>query len=91
MPDKSKIYEGTFLLIYKKEVEGRKTPILEIINWDDINLGEIKWYPAWRKFCFYPNKDTVWDNKCLVELINFLNKYNKEWKENVKNIKKDIS
>lgn len=86
-----KVYEGTYLLIYKKNVEGRKTPILEIKNWDDIQLGEIKWYPAWRKFCFYTIKDTIWDSKCLVELVNFINKYNKEWRENVKNNKKDVS
>lgn len=44
-------------------------------------IGQIKWYGAWRKFCFYPNGDTIWDNKCLEQIIAFLNQVNTKKKK----------
>ena len=86
------IFECNYFMISEEIVEGRKTPILHIHSNEGYYLGDIKWYGAWRKFCFYPNQDTVWDNKCLSELLNFLEQYNKEWRnKDAKNSKKDIS
>lgn len=31
-------------------------------------LGEIKWFGAWRKYCFYPQIATVFDYTCLQDL-----------------------
>jgi hypothetical protein len=28
-------------------------------------IGEIKWYSAWRQYCFYPNHSTIWNIDCL--------------------------
>lgn len=80
------IFEGTYLRIFEYYVQERKTPILVIKNWDDMELGQIKWYQSWRKFCFYPDDGTIWDNKCLSELLEFINKYNGDWRKN--NVKK---
>lgn len=86
------IFESKYFLVSEEIVEGRKTPILHIHSNEGYYLGDIKWYGAWRKFCFYPVSDTIWDDKCLLELLNFLEQYNKEWRnKNVKNSKKDIS
>ena len=86
------IFESKYFLVSEEIVEGRKTPILHIHSNEGYYLGDIKWYGAWRKFCFYPVSDTIWDDKCLSELLNFLEQYNKEWRnKNVKNSKKDIS
>lgn len=74
------IYNGQYFIIYEKRIEGRKTPILKILGAYSEDLGEIKWYGAWRKFCFYPSTDTIWDNKCLEELLKFINEYNSEWR-----------
>jgi hypothetical protein len=35
-------------------------------------LGEIRWFGAWRKYCFYPDGGTIFDNKCMLEIINFI-------------------
>lgn len=33
-------------------------------------LGEIKWYPAWRQYAFYPStqKITIWNGDCLTDI-----------------------
>ena len=86
------IFECDYFMISEEVVEGRKTSILHIHSNQGHYLGDIKWYGAWRKFCFYPIQETIWDNKCLSELLNFLEQYNKEWRnKDVKNSKKDIS
>lgn len=78
---KNLIFEGDYFKLYEEYLDNRKTPIIHIENLQNIPLGEIKWYGAWRKFCFYSISDTIWDNKCLEQLLNFINKYNKDWKK----------
>lgn len=70
-------YQDDYIRILKEILLKRKTPIYHIesmLSKDEI--GQIKWYGAWRKFCFYPNGDTIWDNKCLEQIIAFLNQVN---------------
>ena len=74
---KSLIFMGDYFKLYEEYLDNRKTPIYHIesmLSKDEI--GQIKWYGAWRKFCFYPNGDTIWDNKCLEQIIAFLNQVN---------------
>lgn len=37
-------------------------------------LGFVKWFSQWRKYCFFPNQDTVFDNACLGEIADFCRK-----------------
>jgi len=37
-------------------------------------LGIIKWYAPWRQYCFYPGFETVFNNTCLLDIVEFLNK-----------------
>lgn len=41
-------------------------------------LGHIKWYSAWRKYCFWsiPGSVTVFETDCLTAIISFLNGLN---------------
>ena len=73
-----------FITIKTEEIQNRKTPIYHIIskNSED-EIGIIKWFGAWRKYCFFPNGNTVWDNKCLQYIINFLNEKNKIRRNNL--------
>ena len=82
------IFECNYFMISEEVVVGRKTPILHIHSNEGYYLGDIKWYGAWRKFCFYPTQDTVWDEKCLAELLNFLEQYNREWRNKKKDERK---
>lgn len=76
------IEDNEYIYIIKETQVNRKTPILHIcskLSRDEI--GIIKWYGAWRKFCFFPYPETIWDEKCLMALNNFLIQYNKDWRE----------
>jgi len=42
----------------------------------DCELGEIKWYPAWRHYCFFPEFETVHSDRCLREISEFITKLN---------------
>jgi len=35
------------------------------------SLGEIRWYAPWRKYCFYPQSETVFDKGCLRDIADF--------------------
>ena len=35
-------------------------------------LGEIKWFSAWRTYCFYPISDIIFNDGCLKDIINFI-------------------
>lgn len=74
--------------IYAIEVweEGKKLPQYVLCNKKDlfIHLGMIKWYGAWRKFCWFTDgifDDIVFDSKCLNDIKGFLDELNKMYKE----------
>jgi len=51
----------------------RKTPIYIVYNIQtDEDLGVIKWWGAWRQYCFFPNKNTLYSIGCLIEINKFL-------------------
>lgn len=33
-------------------------------------LGEIKWNPKWRQYCFYPTNETIFSVGCLNDINN---------------------
>lgn len=35
-------------------------------------LGNISWYAPWRRYCFYPSGGTILDERCLVNLCEFI-------------------
>ena len=35
-------------------------------------LGHVAWYGAWRRYCFFPNGATVFEEVCLREIAEFL-------------------
>ena len=78
---KNLIFKGDYFKLYEEYLDNRKTPIIHIENLQNIPLGQVKWYGVWRKFCFYPISNTIWDNKCLEQLLNFINDYNSSWRK----------
>ena len=66
---------GKYFRIYEERIEGRKTSIYHIYNHDlpeRVFLGDIKWNGAWRKYCFYPASETLWDTQCLQCVVDFI-------------------
>ena len=51
---------------------GRKTHVYNIVTNGGIFLGAIKWYAAWRQFCFYPDGGAIWSSGCLKDVQTFL-------------------
>ncbi len=50
-----------------------KTKVFELHSKDgNYLLGVIKWYGGWRQYAFMPNADTVFERKCLGDIINFI-------------------
>lgn len=37
-------------------------------------LGRIGFFGRWRKYCFFPSVNTLFDNKCLNEISDFCKK-----------------
>jgi len=66
-----------FKLIEKKP----KTNVYSVFSiMGEYSIGKIKWYPAWRKYCFFPNAMTIWDSNCLIEVVKQIAKLMKERK-----------
>lgn len=61
--------------------KGKKTDVWEITNKSNtVTLGYIQWHGAWRKYCFFPEGRTIWDNKCLTEVQKFIDEQMSERK-----------
>lgn len=56
-------------------MDGRKTDTWEIVSTGgrDI-LGHVKWFGRWRRFAFWPEPETVFDEVCMRELSDFCEK-----------------
>jgi hypothetical protein len=35
-------------------------------------LGEIKWYSAWRQYCFFTTMDSVFNDSCMLDILDFI-------------------
>ena len=71
------IVTNEYFVILEERPEKRKTSIYHIFsNKSRDEIWLIKWYGAWRKYCFFPNADTIWDNKCLNNINSFLEEIN---------------
>jgi hypothetical protein len=49
-------------------------------------LGGLRWFGAWRGYCFFPNENAVFDGGCLTQLKEWLNDLNATHKEMYKRI-----
>ena len=37
-----------------------------------VHLGRVAWYAPWRRYCFFPEGNTVLDYSCTLEIAAFL-------------------
>lgn len=52
-------------------------------------IGVIKWFAAWRKYCFYPVNGTLFDPGCLTDIAAFIQERMEERKK-VRKLPKSI-
>jgi hypothetical protein len=51
-----------------------KTKVFEVKNKISLyKLGSIKWFPAWRKYCFFIDVPSIFDADCLSDIQDFIN------------------
>lgn len=61
-----------------------KTKVFQVMSkCSEIRLGIIKWFPKWRHYCFFPTmeEETVYSDRCLLSISEFITELNKEHKE----------
>lgn len=72
--------------IYIKEApieKGRKTKVFLVNSMGENSfLGLIKWYSHWRKYCFFPAEQTIFEWDCLCDIAEFCKEQTKEYKIN---------
>jgi len=54
---------------FEEEFTNTKTRKFVILNNNDTILGKIKWFSHWRRYCFFPELNTIWDSNCLHEIM----------------------
>lgn len=62
--------------------EKPKTKVWAICSTEDEQfLGSIYWYGPWRQYIFEPSDSTLWHKGCLQDVVEFLDKVNREHRE----------
>jgi len=51
-----------------------KTTVWRVVNKDDIHLGRISWYGAWRQYCLFPENAIIFNTGCLEDINLFIKK-----------------
>lgn len=52
--------ETSYWVVYPKDPKGGH------------RLGEVKWWGAWRRYCFFPAPETLFEPTCLRDIADFL-------------------
>lgn len=66
----------------KVQSDGRKTAIYAVRTTEaGEDLGEVKFWPRWRKFTFFPLAGTIYEKDCLRDIANFCEEKTAEWRK----------
>ncbi|RLI55250.1 MAG: hypothetical protein DRP09_10570 [Candidatus Thorarchaeota archaeon] len=67
---------------FVRKSESGKTWIIAVFNKKtETFLGQVRWFGNWRKYCFYPERNTIYDQKCLGDIGNFMKMLTKHHRE----------
>lgn len=64
-----------------------KTKIFTVMAKEGGFLGTVKWYAPWRKYCFVPADYTVFEQDCLRDIADFIERETAEHKRKAKEAK----
>ena len=66
---------GKYLVMRKHaRPSKRKTDVWEVVSTSGALLGVVRWYGAWRQFCFFPGGGSIFNHRCLRDLSIFLDR-----------------
>jgi len=75
------IESGTHILFVPAPPKS-KTKVWWVLNkYDEAQLGWVGWFARWRKYGFYPQTGTVYEETCLREIAAFCERQTKERKK----------
>lgn len=82
----SRSQKPAYLKFHKlQKLENRKTSRWHVVSAHTGDLlAMISWYGPWRQYCVteWTSEKQMWSSGCAHELGNFLEKVNREYKEN---------
>jgi hypothetical protein len=73
--------EYKYIIIKLVSIGDRTNKYQVVSKNNNILLGDIKWYGPWRKYCFFPSNDTIFETQCLSDIIHSLNRIQIDYKE----------
>ena len=60
-------------LEFDKAGDTGKTEIWNVISKSNhFILGQIKWYPGWRQYCFFPSPNSVFNIDCMRDIMRVI-------------------
>ena len=65
-------WSGTYVEFVHTPEAGRKTTVWAVTAKDGSYLGRVSWFGRWRKYCFFPAPDCVFEETCLREIAQFI-------------------
>lgn len=68
------VTKGAYIWFVKGENPGKKTNIYQVqslVGQSFIVIGFIRWHGPWRKYCYFPQPETIYDKGCLRDIANF--------------------
>ena len=67
-----------YLIFEKAAQQPPKTSIWECKNAkSETVLGIVKWYGAWRQYCYFPTVQAVYSAGCLKDIVDFIGQIDK--------------
>ena len=71
-----------FNILKNDRPQNRKTDTFSVCNSASTDeIAVIKWQPTWRRYVLVPNSCTIFDARCLAQLVWCLNKLMDERKQ----------
>lgn len=67
-------YQGRYVYINEDpRPPGRTTSVYRVCtNELHVEIARIAWYVPWRKYALFPAAETVWETRCLREMVEVL-------------------
>lgn len=83
---------GKYLSVRKRPADPKRcTYRWTVLSNNEIALGVVVWFAGWRQYCFEPRENTTFNNGCLCDLAAFLERVNRERREERNKRKLDLS
>lgn len=66
---------------------GAKTRKFNVFNLRHVLVAHVKWFGAWKKYCFFPLDSMLFDGNCMREIAEYCDLVTKEHKAGLYSVK----